>query len=1075
MKTSKLYIITTFLVLSLLIIISGYFYYKFAQKSYKKQISQELSSIADMKVHEIIHWRNERLADAELFHGNKAFSALIKRYFQNPDDSAASKEIKNWMGIIDHSGAFDGVFLEDLKFIKKIIISDGIERSKSYVSPHSMDSLMAGKIVFEDFYLNDVKKQIFLKILIPILDRNDNKTILGFVDIRMNPETYLYPTLQNWPIPNKTSETVILRREGNDIIILNRLKSKPDAPLKLRISMDSKTAVPGIKAAQGIEGVVDDIDYRGVHVIAALRTIHGSPWFMVARMDESEALSSLHETLRVLIFLICFIIVVLGLSVGFIWRQRKLRFYKEKFESSKLLQESNERYESLIKTSLDGFWVADTLGRILEVNDAYCSMTGYSKEKLLTMRIPDLEATESSDNTREHIEKIVAHGQDRFETKHRCADGKIIDVIISTVFISSQKILLVFINNITEQKLAETLLQKSIKDLADYKYALDETAIVAFTDSKGIIKYVNDNFCKISKYSRKELIGQDHRIISSGYHPKEFIRDLWVTITNGEIWNGELKNKAKDGSIYWVDTNIIPFLDEQGNPFQYLAFRIDITERKNAEQKLESTALKLKEAQATAHLGNWDVILATKISTWSDETFHILGLDRNEVIPSREMLYTCIHPEDMIFVHEKINEILTTKKACKFNYRIKRKDGKVIYAFSEVDFDFDNDGTPIRLFGTIQDITENKIAEENLKKSEEGIRLLLNSTAEAIYGIDTEGNCTFFNPSSLEMLGYESSDQLIGQNMHRLIHYAHIDGRPFSIDECTIYKTMRIGENGYNDKEVFWRKDGICFPVEYWSHPIFYDGKITGAVVSFLDITKRKKAEEELININKELESFSYSVSHDLRAPLRAINGYAKILEEDYYATCDEDGKKSLNAIKNNSKKMGELIDALLAFSRLGKKDLNVSEINMTALVNSVREEEMIGNSNEINFTLHELLPAIGDPQLIKQVWVNLFSNAVKYSKRKPKTIIEIGSFLKDGLVVYYVKDNGAGFDMQYYDKLFGVFQRLHSQEEFEGTGIGLAIVQKIIKKHTGTVWAESKINEGTCFYFSLPAIITLN
>ena len=169
---------------------------------------------------------------------------------------------------------------------------------------------------------------------------------------------------------------------------------------------------------------------------------------------------------------------------------------------------------------------------------------------------------------------------------------------------------------------------------------------------------------------------------------------------------------------------------------------------------------------------------------------------------------------------------------------------------------------------------------------------------------------------------------------------------------------------------------------------------------------------------------------------------------------------------------MGELIDDLLAFSKLGRKQVTVSEINMTALVKLVREELLFEEGENIpEFNVNVLPPAKGDQSLIKQVWINLISNAIKYSKYKPKTNIEIGAYQKDNLVVYYVKDEGAGFDMQYYDKLFGVFQRLHSQEEFEGTGIGLAIVQKIVHRHNGTVWAESKLNKGTCFYFSLPNI----
>jgi signal transduction histidine kinase len=228
----------------------------------------------------------------------------------------------------------------------------------------------------------------------------------------------------------------------------------------------------------------------------------------------------------------------------------------------------------------------------------------------------------------------------------------------------------------------------------------------------------------------------------------------------------------------------------------------------------------------------------------------------------------------------------------------------------------------------------------------------------------------------------------------------------------------------------------------------------------------------QLESVNRELESFSYSVSHDLRAPIRAINGYTKILVEDYAIEIDADGRKVLDAITHNSKKMGELIDDLLAFSKLGRKPVTFSEINMTDLVKSVQEELLFEDDENIpEFKTAVLPPARGDKSLIKQVWINLVSNAIKYSRYKPETHIEIGAYSKDNFVVYYVKDTGAGFDMQYYDKLFGVFQRLHSQEEFEGTGIGLAIVQKIVHKHNGTVWAESKLNEGTCFYFSLHAI----
>ena len=229
---------------------------------------------------------------------------------------------------------------------------------------------------------------------------------------------------------------------------------------------------------------------------------------------------------------------------------------------------------------------------------------------------------------------------------------------------------------------------------------------------------------------------------------------------------------------------------------------------------------------------------------------------------------------------------------------------------------------------------------------------------------------------------------------------------------------------------------------------------------------------EQLKTANTELESFSYSVSHDLRAPIRAISGYAQILEEDHGAVLDADGTMVLHSIRNNAIKMGKLIDDLLAFSQLGRKQVMVIEINMNDLVLPIITDLVLDDTEKrIEFTVTDLPPSKGDPSLIKQVWINLLSNAIKYSKYKTKSIIEAGAYKKDNFVIYYLKDNGAGFDMKYYDKLFGVFQRLHSQDEFEGTGIGLANIQKIVHRHNGTVWAESREDQGTCFYFSLPDI----
>jgi light-regulated signal transduction histidine kinase (bacteriophytochrome) len=225
----------------------------------------------------------------------------------------------------------------------------------------------------------------------------------------------------------------------------------------------------------------------------------------------------------------------------------------------------------------------------------------------------------------------------------------------------------------------------------------------------------------------------------------------------------------------------------------------------------------------------------------------------------------------------------------------------------------------------------------------------------------------------------------------------------------------------------------------------------------------------QLEETNKELESFSYSVSHDLRSPLRAIDGFARILTEDHGGKLDDEGRRLLAVVRDNSQKMGRLIDDLLAFSRLGRKPLSSTSIDMKRLVEEVLEELETPEGKSPGLVVGMLPPVQGDAVLVKQAWANLLANAVKFSGKREQPIIEVSGEENGAEIIYCVKDNGAGFDMQYYDKLFGVFQRLHDATEFPGTGVGLAIVQRVVTRHGGRVWAEGKVNEGAAFYFSMP------
>jgi PAS domain S-box-containing protein len=379
----------------------------------------------------------------------------------------------------------------------------------------------------------------------------------------------------------------------------------------------------------------------------------------------------------------------------------------------------------------------------------------------------------------------------------------------------------------------------------------------------------------------------------------------------------------------------------------------------------------------------------------------------------------------------------------------------------------------------LQEITEHKRTEELLRQSEMKYRTLVTHIPDITWTTDREGNTVFISPVVGDLYGYTPEEIYSDHGLWL--------GRVHPEDIERVIKAFQalFTENKKFDIEYrIQRKNGVWIWLHDRSiHTYEKDGKRYADGV-FSDITERKQAVEnirklnedlkrrtiELEAANKELETYSYSVSHDLRAPLRAMDGFSRVLLEDYYEKLDEEGKRVLNIIRANTNKMGRLIDELLSFSRLGGQKIRMSEIEMVELTKAAFEElKSIAQERKVQFNVKGLLTAHGDQAMIRQVLANFLSNAIKFTRPKEVAMIEVGSFSEKNENVYYVKDNGVGFDMQYVSKLFQVFQRLHGAEEFEGPGVGLAVVQHIIYRHGGRVWAEGKVNGGATFYFTLP------
>ena len=1117
-------------------IVFGKLIFQNAKEKIKEERYHELSAISKLKIDEIVRWREEQLSDAIILSSNQSFIFNLKSHFAHENDTLDHHKILNRLLVIEKAYKYLSINVVDknLKMRFSTIKNNFIDKNDlSYIQ----NSIRSGQIIFTDLYKQSDGK-IQFKIIVPLFLTNDrlsnNRELVGVLVLGLEPATFLYPLIQIWPTLSKTAETLILRKEGDNVLILNELRHQKNTALNLRIPL-FRTDLPSVQAVLGKRGIFEGKDYRGVRVLSSIAVIPGTNWLMVTKVDKDEIFESINQQ-GLFRFSFLFILVILVGVSGLIIRREKEKYLHKQYLAELEKLALQKHFEYISKYANDIILLSDEEGNIIEANDAAVNTYGYFKEELLKMSILDLHPLENHSDYFQIRDEVNDQNRLLFETVHQREDRTKFNAEISArkIEIEGGKYTQSIIRNITERKRFEVREHNRSRIL---EYIVERTPLPVILDF--IVSTVEaedpDSICSI------HLLDEEGKHLLHGAAPS--LPDFYNRAMDGlEIGDGvgyfgaaaytkkrvivkdirthpdwapflRLVQKAGLKScwsepIISSDDKVLgtfavyyrePKLPDQadfnqlkiGLDFASLAIERGRTEeeiikhREHLEELVEERTLALKESEERFRIffnSGSDIIFVSELNGNSpgnyiavnDIASKQLGYTREELLA---MAPCDINSSRVLSAGLEKFKMLNNLGSISAESIYVTKDGKEIPV--EINANIINLQGKRGMLSIARDISARKQVEDKLRKLSRAVE----QSPTTIVITNLKGEMEYANPSFTKVTGY-SLEEVIGQNSRILQSGIHTKEFYKNTWDTILSGKVWQGEicNKKKNGELYWEFASIS-PVKN------EEGVVTHFVAVKDDITERKKLELELVkakeaadSANRAKSEFLANMSHEIRTPMNAIIGFSVLLSN---TVKDEKQRAQVQSILSSGKNLLRIINDILDLSKIeaDKIGIKLFPVDLPRMASEMENMFMLKVKEKgIHFAV-EFEGAIPkalllDEVRLRQILFNLIGNAVKFTDKGHVTLrleAKKNQEIKGNYdLIILVEDTGIGIPPDQQEIIFQPFSQQLSQSstKYGGTGLGLTITKKLVEKMGGVISVDSHTGRGSNFKIVLPGVL---